>query len=92
MEAKWADKGAASGILSSILPLAGLLMGVVAASKGTPPDVAGAQSAPAFIASGLTQIRLQGLFTTLGLVLFLWFLGGLVSRLKEAEGEASGAR
>ena len=84
----WEQMGAASGLLATLLFVLGIAMAVIAAS-GSPsaPDVANAQNAPAFLAAGLNQVRLEVLFTSLGIVLFLWFVGSLWMRLKQAEGE-----
>jgi magnesium-transporting ATPase (P-type) len=84
----WEQMGAASGLLATLLFVLGIAMAVIAASGSTSaPDVANAQNAPAFLAASLNQVRLQVLFTSLGIALFLWFLGSLWMRLKQAEGE-----
>ena len=84
----WEQMGAATGLLATALLALGIVMGWAAASTPTgQPDVADAQSAPAFLAGALTQTRLMVLFTSLGLAMFLWFFASLWTRLKEAEGE-----
>ncbi len=84
----WEQMGAASGLLATLLLVLGIAMAIIAASGSTSvPDVANAQNAPAFLAADLNQVRLEMLFTSLGIVLFLWFVGSLWMRLKQAEGE-----
>ncbi|MFR9803001.1 hypothetical protein ACL02T_11935 [Pseudonocardia sp. RS010] len=85
----WEQAGAAIGILASLLLALGIGMGVSANVQSPAPNVANAQSAPLFIALGLSQLRLAVLFTSLGLALFLWFLGALWVRLREGEGESA---
>ena len=83
----WEQKGAATGILAAVLFAIGIAMGLGAAAQSPPPDLANAESAPLFMALGLTQVRFMAFFTILGFAVFLWFMGSLWMRLKQAEGE-----
>lgn len=53
------------------------------------PSIKSAASAPLFIGNHLTAIRVVVLLNVLGLALFLWFLGSLWVRLRQAEGESA---
>jgi hypothetical protein len=84
----WEGTGAASGLLAGILfVLAFLELLQTNPSGDNPlPTIENADSAPAYLAANLTSYRLETLFTTLGIVLFLWFVGTVQSTLRAAEG------
>ena len=84
----WEQAGAASGVLMTVMFLVALAVFLTTSPAGSPalPSVGDAQLAPAFLAAHLTSVRLVLLFMTLGIALFLWFLGSLWAILREAEG------
>ena len=83
----WEGMGAASGLLAALVLIAGFVVFLTTSPTSSPelPAVQNAQQAPAYLAAHLTGYRLQLLFTTLGLALFLWFLGSLWAGLRTAE-------
>ncbi|TFE53181.1 hypothetical protein E3E14_10025 [Streptomyces sp. ICN441] len=80
-----------SGVLAAIMFMAAFAMFMSTSPGGiTPyPSVETAQTANDFLSRHVNAIRLQGLFTTLGIALFLWFLGSLWRVLREAEGDSA---
>ncbi len=85
----WEGMGAASGVLAALALIAGFIVFLTTSPTGTPglPAVENAQQAPAYLAGHLSAYRFELLFTSLGLMLFLWFLGSLWTTLKTAEGD-----
>ncbi|MFD9966943.1 hypothetical protein ACFWZR_21010 [Streptomyces sp. NPDC059017] len=85
----WEQMGAASGLLAALMFMVAFIMFMLTdPSGGTPyPSVADAQTVNDFYSQNVNHIRLQVLFTTLGIALFLWFLGPLWRVLRDAEGE-----
>ncbi|MCX5609459.1 hypothetical protein OHB39_18020 [Streptomyces sp. NBC_00047] len=85
----WEQTGAASGLLAALMFVVAFIMFTLTdATGGTPyPSIENAQTVNDFYSQNLNHARLQVLFTTLGIALFLWFLGSLWSVLQEAEGE-----
>jgi hypothetical protein len=85
----WEQMGAASGLLAGVLFVISFIVFLTTDPGGTPrlPNIENAQQAPAFLAAHLSEIRVELLLNGLGIVLFLWFLGTLLPRLRAAEGE-----
>lgn len=85
----WEQMGAASGVLAFVMfVLAFIVFMTTDPTGGTPyPSIENAQTANAYFSTNVNPARLQALFTSLGIVLFLWFLGSLWRVLKQAEGE-----
>ena len=79
--------GAASGLLAALLFVAAFIVFLGTSPGGDPslPNVAQADTAPAYLAAHLTAIRVVVLLNSLGLALFLWFLASLWTTLREAE-------
>ena len=86
---EWEGMGAASGLLATVMfVLAFVVFMTTDPTGGTPyPSVENAQQAPAYLALHLSRYRLELLFVSLGVVLFLWFVGSLHVTLKKAEGD-----
>jgi hypothetical protein len=86
----WEQMGAASGLFATLLFVAAFIIFLTTDPGGgntpTLPDVANAKAAPAFFADHLEAIRAQVMLNSIGIVVFLWFLGTLWSVLREAEG------
>ena len=85
----WEELGAASGLLATALFIAAFIVFLAGAHPtGDPalPNINHAEFAPAYLASYLSQIRAVVLLNSLGLALFLWFLGSLWTRLRDDEG------
>jgi hypothetical protein len=82
--------GAASGLFAALLFVVAFVIFLSTHPGGgnTPalPDIANAQAVPAFFADHLQPIRAQVMLNSLGIILFLWFLGTLWSVLRRAEG------
>jgi magnesium-transporting ATPase (P-type) len=87
--AEWEGMGALSGVLATLVFVLAFLVLLTTDPTGSPPlpAVEGAEEAPAYIAAHLNAYRLVLLFTTLGVMAFLWFLGSLWATLKGAEAE-----
>jgi hypothetical protein len=85
----WEGMGAASGVLASVLFVLAFIAFLSTGPTGdTPiPTIEDAQDAPGFIGANLTSFRLEMLFMSLGIVLFLWFVGSLWSAFRSAEGD-----
>src|SRR5215831_15856118 len=85
----WEGMGAASGLLATVMFVLAFVVFMATDPTGaTPyPSVNNAQQAPAYLALYLTRYRLELLFISLGVVLFLWFVGSLHVALKKAEGD-----
>ena len=81
--------GAASGLLATLMFVLGFVLFMTTdPTGGTPyPSVKNAQQAPAYMALHLSQYRLELLFVSLGVVLFLWFACSLHVTLRKAEGD-----
>lgn len=81
--------GAASGLLATLMFVLGFVLFMTTdPTGGTPyPSIKNAQQAPAYMALHLSQYRLELLFVSLGVVLFLWFACSLHVTLKKAEGD-----
>ncbi|MCZ7456278.1 hypothetical protein [Streptomyces sp. WMMC940] len=89
----WEQLGAAIGLLAVVMfVLAFIMFMQTDPSGGTPyPSIENAQTVNDFYSQNVNAVRLQMLFTTLGIALFLWFLGPLWRVLREAEdGSARG--
>jgi hypothetical protein len=86
----WDQMGAASGLLATLLFVIAFIVFLGTSPGGDPslPNVAAADTAPAFLAAHLSAIRVVVLLNSLGIALFLWFLGSLWTTLREAESEA----
>ncbi|MFG2487986.1 hypothetical protein ACGFSI_35230 [Streptomyces virginiae] len=84
----WEQMGAASGLLATLMfVLAFIVFMSTDPTGGTPyPSIENAQTVNDFFSQNVNPVRLQVLFTTLGIALFLWFLGPLWRVLREAEG------
>ncbi|MCJ1681510.1 hypothetical protein MTF65_29975 [Streptomyces sp. APSN-46.1] len=84
----WEQSGAGSGLLAAVMFVVAFIMFMLTdPTGGTPyPSVQNAQTVNDFYSENLNHARLQVLFTTLGIALFLWFLGSLWRVLREAEG------
>ncbi|MFJ3976468.1 hypothetical protein [Streptomyces sp. NPDC090021] len=80
--------GAASGLLAALMfVLAFIMFMTTGPAGGTPyPAVGNAQTVNDFYSQNVNSVRFQMLFTSLGIALFLWFLGPLWRVLREAEG------
>jgi hypothetical protein len=87
----WKESGAASGVVACVLFVLALLAFLSTDPTGDTsyPSIEDAQNAPAYLAANLSSYRLTILLTTLGLLMFLWFVGSLWSMLVEAEGDPS---
>jgi hypothetical protein len=87
----WKESGAASGVVASLLLVLSLLAFLSTDPSGqTPfPSIEDAQDAPAYLAANLSSFRITVLLTTLGMLMFLWFVGSLWSTLYQAEGVPS---
>jgi len=85
----WEGMGAASGLLATVMFVLAFVVFMATDPTGaTPyPSINNAQQAPAYLALYLTRYRLELLFISLGVVLFLWFAGSLHVALKKAEGD-----
>ena len=81
--------GAASGLLATLMFVLGFVVFMTTdPTGGTPyPSIKNAQQAPAYLALHLSRYRLELLFVSLGVVLFLWFAGSLHATLRKAEGD-----
>ena len=88
-ERNWEQMGAASGLLAAALFVAAFIVFLsTSPTGGTPyPSLENAQTANDFFSQNLNPMRLQVLFNTLGIALFLWFVGSLWRVLRRAEGE-----
>ena len=88
-EQDWEAMGAGIGLLAALMFVLAFIVFMTTSPTGSPPlpSIENAQSAPAFLAAHLTAVRLVLLFTSLGVVLFLWFAGSLRAALRQAEGE-----
>lgn len=86
----WQAMGAASGLFAALLFVVAFLIFLNTDPSGgnTPrlPNIANAEAAPAFIADHLNGIKAQVMLNSIGLALFVWFLGTLWSVLRTAEG------
>ena len=86
----WEQMGAASGLFATLLFVAAFIIFLNTDPSGgnTPrlPNIGNAQAAPAFFADHLNGIRAQVMLNSIGIVLFLWFLGTLWGVLRAAEG------
>ena len=87
----WEQMGAASGLLATLLFVIAFIVFLGTSPGGDPslPNIAQADTAPAYLAAHLTAIRVVVLLNALGLALFLWFLASLWTTLREAEDGAS---
>jgi hypothetical protein len=85
----WEQMGAASGLLATLLLVIAFIVFLGTSPGGDPslPNIAQADTAPAFLAAHLTAIRVVVLLNGLGIVVFLWFLASLWTTLSEAEGD-----
>lgn len=85
----WEGMGAASGLLAAVMLVLGFVIFLTTNPTGSPPypSIGNAEEAPAYIAQNLNAYRLDLLFVSLGLALFLWFAGSLHVTLRGAEGE-----
>jgi len=86
----WEQMGAASGLLATLLFVVAFIVFLVGADPGGDPELPNikhADFAPSYLAAHLSEIRVVVLLSSLGLALFLWFLGSLWTTLREAEGE-----
>lgn len=81
--------GAASGLLATLLFVIAFIVFLGTSPGGDPavPNIADADTAPAYLSAHLSAIRVVVLLNGLGIALFLWFLGSLWTTLREAEGE-----
>jgi hypothetical protein len=88
-EQDWEAMGAGIGLLAALMFVLAFIVFMTTSPTGSPPlpSIENAQNAPAFLAAHLTAVRLVLLFTSLGIVLFLWFAGSLRAVLRQAEGE-----
>ena len=87
----WEELGAASGLLATALFVAAFIVFLAGADPtGDPalPNIKHAEFSPAYLAAYLSEIRVVVLLNSLGLALFLWFLGSLWTRLRDDEGGA----
>jgi magnesium-transporting ATPase (P-type) len=85
---RWEGMGSASGILAALSFVFAFIVFMTTDPSGTPPypSVENAQQAPAFMAAHLNAYRIELLLLSLGLALFLWFVGSLRTTLGAAEG------
>ena len=86
----WEGMGAASGLLATLSFALGFIVFMTTDPTGSPPlpAVENAQQAPAYLAAHLNAYRIELLLMSLGIALFLWFVGSLWVTLKGAEGDA----
>ena len=86
----WEQTSAASGFFAVLFFAAAfiVLLNTDPSGGNTPalPNIAHAEAAPAFIADHLNGIRAQVMLSSIGIVVFLWFLGTLSGVLRAAEG------
>lgn len=87
----WEQAGGASGLLAAVMFVLAFVMFLKADPGGvTPyPSIENAQTVNDFFSQHVNAVRFQVLFNTLGIALFLWFLGPLWEVLREAEGETA---
>ncbi len=88
--------GAVSGLFAALLFVAAFIIFLKTDPSGgnTPrlPNVGNAEAASAFVASHLNGIKAQVMLNSIGLIVFLWFLGTLWSVLRAVEsGPARGS-
>ena len=85
--------GAASGLLATLMFVLGFVLFMTTdPTGGTPyPSIKNAQQAPAYMALHLSQYRLELLFVSLGVVLFLWFACSLHVTLSKLRVTRAGA-
>lgn len=83
----WEGMGAASGILATVAFVLAFIVFMTTDPTGSPPlpAVENAQQSPAYVAAHLNAYRVELLFMTLGIALFLWFVGSLFVTLDGAE-------
>ena len=81
----WERLGAASGIVAAILFGVSFVIFLVN-DPADVPDVLHAGDYAEFVREHQEALKVQVLLNSLGIVLFLWFLGSLWSRLRAAEG------
>ena len=84
----WEGTGAASGLLATLMFVLGFVVFMTTdPTGGTPyPSIENAQQAPAYMALHLSSYRLELLFVSLGVVLFLWFAGQLACDAQKSRG------
>lgn len=81
----WERLGAASGIVAAILFGVSFII-FLGNDPSDLPDVLHAADYAEFVREHQDALKVQVLLNSLGIVLFLWFLGSLWSRLRAAEG------
>ena len=83
----WERLGALSGLVAAILFGISFVIFLATDPVGDVPDLANAaDEAGTYIADNQDELEIQVLLNSIAIVLFLWFLGGLWSRLRAAEG------
>ena len=85
----WEGMGSAGGILAALSFVLAFIVFMTTDPSGTPPypSIENAQQAPAFMAAHLNAYRVELLLMSLGVVLFLWFVGSLRLVLASAKGD-----
>jgi hypothetical protein len=83
----WERLGALSGVAAAILFGVSFVIFLGTSPAGEVPDLANAQTeAAGYLSDNQSELKVQVLLNSIAIVLFLWFLGSLWSRLRAAEG------
>jgi hypothetical protein len=82
----WERVGAASGLVAVILFVVAFIIHLGQDPSGNIPDIANADDWGAYLNDHESSLKVQVLLNSIGIVLFLWFLGSLWSALRTAEG------
>ncbi|MGH3365271.1 MAG: hypothetical protein ACRDOW_11155 [Nocardioidaceae bacterium] len=86
---RWEQAGAGSGLLAVALFVCAFIIFMTTNPTGNPgpSDIGSAQLATTYLSQHVSALRVEILLLSLGLALFLWFVGALVPSLRVAEGE-----
>jgi hypothetical protein len=84
----WERVGAASGLVAAILFGVAFIVFLGQDPTGDPriPDLANAGDFGVYLDAHEDSLKVQALLSSIGIVLFLWFLGSLWAHLRAAEG------
>jgi hypothetical protein len=84
----WERIGAASGVAAVAFFVAGFVVFLTQDPTGSPhiPNIEDADRYSAYLQAHEDSIKVETLLNSIGVVLFLWFLGNLWARLRATEG------